>query len=52
VSKKFWLYWAITAPLTLCTLIIWALANYKGVTKQHFKAFMQLSKGAGKVDRD
>jgi Mg2+ and Co2+ transporter CorA len=52
VSEKFWLYWAITAPLTLCTLIIWALANYKGVTKQHLKAFMQLSKGAGKVGRD
>jgi Mg2+ and Co2+ transporter CorA len=52
VSEKFWLYWAITAPLTLCTVLIWALANYRDVTKQHFKAFMQLSKGAGKAGKD
>ncbi|RYO00961.1 hypothetical protein AA0121_g13295 [Alternaria tenuissima] len=34
VSEKFWLYWAITAPLTFCTVLIWALANYREVAKR------------------
>jgi len=34
VSGKFWLYWAVTAPLTLCTILIWALANYRRVAKR------------------
>jgi hypothetical protein len=34
VSEKFWLYWAVTAPLTLCTVLIWALANYKRGAKR------------------
>jgi Mg2+ and Co2+ transporter CorA len=34
VSEKFWLYWAITTPLTLCTVVIWALANYREVIQK------------------
>lgn len=26
VSDKFWLYWAITAPLTLVTIFVWVMA--------------------------
>jgi Mg2+ and Co2+ transporter CorA len=26
VSDKFWLYWAITVPLTLATALVWVLA--------------------------
>lgn len=25
VSNKFWIYWAVTIPLTLATIIIWRL---------------------------
>jgi Mg2+ and Co2+ transporter CorA len=26
ISSKFWLYWAITIPLTLVTIFVWVLA--------------------------
>ena len=35
-SDKFWMYWAITLPLTLATISIWVLAFHK----TEFKAIM------------
>jgi hypothetical protein len=28
VSGNFWLYWVITLPLTLATVLVWASWNY------------------------
>ena len=25
VSKRFWIYWAVTVPLTILTLVVWVL---------------------------
>lgn len=25
VSKRFWVYWAVTIPLTVLTLVVWVL---------------------------
>lgn len=30
VADTFWLYWAITVPLTIATLLLWALWHYNG----------------------
>lgn len=30
VADTFWLYWAITVPLTIATLLLWALWHYHG----------------------
>jgi Mg2+ and Co2+ transporter CorA len=48
VSQNFWLYWAITAPLTLCTIVIWALANDGDVINRRIRALMRLNAGVGK----
>jgi Mg2+ and Co2+ transporter CorA len=33
VSDKLWMYWAITLPLTLATIVVWVLAFHgKGLT--------------------
>ncbi|KAF7586364.1 hypothetical protein BBP40_009030 [Aspergillus hancockii] len=29
MSNKFWLYWAVTVPLTVATFIVWALWHYR-----------------------
>ncbi|KAK2756213.1 hypothetical protein FQN54_005621 [Arachnomyces sp. PD_36] len=34
VSDRFWLYWAITCPLTILTIMIWAAWHYWTVLKQ------------------
>jgi hypothetical protein len=36
VSEKFWLYWAITCPLTIATALIWATGHYWHPVKQQF----------------
>jgi Mg2+ and Co2+ transporter CorA len=33
VSNKLWIYWAITLPLTLVTVLVWVLAFHRGALK-------------------
>ncbi|KAL1968398.1 hypothetical protein VTN77DRAFT_1927 [Rasamsonia byssochlamydoides] len=35
VSENFWLYWAITGPLTIATMLLWAMWHYH--EKFHFR---------------
>jgi Mg2+ and Co2+ transporter CorA len=41
VSEKLWLYAAITVPLTLSTVIVWALANYRHVITRGIRNSIQ-----------
>ena len=34
VSKRFWVYWAVTIPLTVLTLMVWVLWT-KGQARMH-----------------
>ncbi|RMZ44065.1 hypothetical protein CA14_004228 [Aspergillus flavus] len=38
MSREFWLYWAVTIPLTLATFAVWALWHYR--TKLGFGGFL------------
>jgi Mg2+ and Co2+ transporter CorA len=33
ISSKFWVYWAITIPLTLVTILVWVLAFHGDALK-------------------
>jgi Mg2+ and Co2+ transporter CorA len=37
VSEKFWLYWAVTIPLTLATVLVWTLAFHADRIKVSLK---------------
>jgi Mg2+ and Co2+ transporter CorA len=48
ISRNFWLYWAITVPLTLCTMVIWALANHGDLVRWRLRALTRLNARVGK----
>ncbi|KAE8349437.1 hypothetical protein BDV28DRAFT_60942 [Aspergillus coremiiformis] len=38
MAKNFWLYWVVTLPLTLATVVVWALWHYRlAFTKRYAK---------------
>ena len=39
VSKRFWVYWAVTVPLTLATLLAWAVWTRRETRRQSVKDF-------------
>ncbi|KAB8226603.1 hypothetical protein BDV33DRAFT_162472 [Aspergillus novoparasiticus] len=36
MAKNFWLYWAVTLPLTLATVVVWALWHYRLTLKKGY----------------
>lgn len=52
ISSRFWLYWAISLPLTILTLGIWAIwVNRVYLNPKLFLARMRMRKEVEKVPR-
>lgn len=59
VSKRFWIYWAVTVPLTFLTLVIWALWTRRQArvhrisekrAREELLADIEVKRGGGMVE--